>query len=240
MNGKRLKNHATIKVDEDIITWETSYDKCTFYRTLVPLPADATSPPCSKCANPWNSNKSTTNSKASDSSITNKLEISDTVTNTSVTTQTTKASALSTATICSQSLNGTPYVVKKRPLIITKPASRQVTQTSTCHQLITTARPVEKTTSKRIITNAKSGSHGSGLFRASSTPNLKKVGVQGKSSHKKSKGEWASVPDKLPLARVDSKKILNRLRPSVLCWSKEGLVVYQDGPTEFLLTTSLL
>ena len=178
-----MKNHATIRVDEDIITWETSFDKCTFFRTLVST--DSTSPPCSKCANPWKGNNKIT--------TTPKEIVKDTTTETKTSTGT--KSSISTSTIssssslCTQSLNGTPYLVKKRPLIITKPSSRQVTQTSTCHQLITTARPVATS----VTITEKTSRRVNGLVRASSTPNLKKVGVQHKSNVKKSKeqkGKW--------------------------------------------------
>ena len=182
LNGKSLKNHATIRVDEDIITWETSFDKCTFFRTLVST--DSTSPPCSKCANPWKGNNKIT--------TTPKEIVKDTTTETKTSTGT--KSSISTSTIssssslCTQSLNGTPYLVKKRPLIITKPSSRQVTQTSTCHQLITTARPVATTVTEKTSRRVN------GLVRASSTPNLKKVGVQHqkvkKSKEQKSKWEY--------------------------------------------------
>ena len=192
LNGKRLKNHATIRVDENIITWETSFDKCTFFRTLVgtTLPADATSPPCSKCANPWKGHNKistiTSNTTTKLSSTTPKEIVKDT---TETTTESTTGTKSSISSLCTQSLNGTPYLVKKRPLIITKPSSRQVTQTSTCHQLITTARPVATS----VTITEKTSRRVNGLVRASSTPNLKKVGVQHKSNVKKSKeqkGKW--------------------------------------------------
>ena len=193
LNGKRLKNHATIRVDENIITWETSFDKCTFFRTLVgtTLPADATSPPCSKCANPWKGHNkiSTITSNTTTPKEIVKVDTTETTTTEEATTDTGTKSSISS--LCTQSLNGTPYLVKKRPLIITKPSSRQVTQTSTCHQLITTARPVA--TNTVTITEQKTSRRVNGLVRASSTPNLKKVGVQHKSNVKKSKeqkGKW--------------------------------------------------
>ena len=198
-----MKNHATIRVDEDIITWETSFDKCTFFRTLVgPLPADATSPPCSKCANnPWNKSTSRNANNATQISTTStqqeqpeiikettvtssvstaadRIKTKSTTTTSSTTVSSSSSIDTKTSTLCTQSLNGTPYLVKKRPLIITKPSSKQVTQTSSCHQLITTARPVATSTTGVVEKASKRISdHGGSLYRASSTPNLKKVGL---------------------------------------------------------------
>ena len=39
-----MKNQATIVVQEDLVTWESSHDKCTFFRTK---PSHA--PTCTKC-----------------------------------------------------------------------------------------------------------------------------------------------------------------------------------------------
>ena len=43
LGGKLLKNQATIIVREDIVIWESSHDKCTFFRTQPALI------PCTKC-----------------------------------------------------------------------------------------------------------------------------------------------------------------------------------------------
>ena len=49
LNGNILKNHATISVEEDIITWESSHDKCVF-STQTPTGIQApASPPCTRC-----------------------------------------------------------------------------------------------------------------------------------------------------------------------------------------------
>ena len=45
LGGKTLKNHATIVVQEDLVTWESSHDKCTFFRTK----SNHTNIPCTKC-----------------------------------------------------------------------------------------------------------------------------------------------------------------------------------------------
>ena len=58
LNGNTLKNHATISVEEDIITWESSQDKCTFTRSSNnpdgngnnnSIETSKPSPPCTRC-----------------------------------------------------------------------------------------------------------------------------------------------------------------------------------------------
>lgn len=122
LGGTKLKNRATIQVEDNLITWESSYDKCTF--TRVP---NSSTPECKKCSK-------TSEDDNSDNSST-------------------------TSGLCLQSLSGTPYLLKKRPLIITKAN----TQTSNCHQLITTSRHIPAPQAKRPL---------NGLYRAASTPNL--------------------------------------------------------------------
>ena len=51
LGGKLLKNQATIIVREDIVIWESSHDKCTFFRTQPSLV------PCTKCSSNTNTVK---------------------------------------------------------------------------------------------------------------------------------------------------------------------------------------
>ena len=51
LGGKLLKNQATVIVREDIVIWESSHDKCTFFRTQPSLV------PCTKCSSNTNTVK---------------------------------------------------------------------------------------------------------------------------------------------------------------------------------------
>ena len=51
LGGKLLKNQATVIVREDIVIWESSHDKCTFFRTQPSIV------PCTKCSSNTNTVK---------------------------------------------------------------------------------------------------------------------------------------------------------------------------------------
>ena len=158
-----MKNHATISVDEDIITWESSHDKCTFTRSLTSLESTSpSSPPCSRCLTTTSSP-----SVAATTKITKVATLSDQGDTCSDSgSKITKVGTTSgTGGLCSQSLSGTPYIIKRRPLIITKPhlSPEANTQTSTCHQLITSSR------------QSFSDRPSKTLQRTTSTPNLNKL-----------------------------------------------------------------
>lgn len=140
LSGNSLKHHATIIVGQDLVTWESSNDKCTFYRSQPP-PQPPTRLPCTKCNHPARlAIASTSSTTATSSSV---AECTTTTTshktqvwslphlNTSsrppaaaeIPSKTSETTASSPTTVCSNSHNGTPYLVKKRPLINTRPSN---------------------------------------------------------------------------------------------------------------------
>ena len=172
LNGNTLKNHATISVEEDIITWESSQDKCTFTRGNSPdgngnnriTETSETSPPCTRC-----SAASSPAVAVSEASVTTKIDI---ISASSESYNSVNAEGLYSQSL--HSLNGTPYIIKRRPLIITKPhLQNQIeasnTQTSNCHQLITSSRQTVSSDLQRPARKA------TGLQRTTSTPNLSKL-----------------------------------------------------------------
>ena len=175
LNGNTLKNHATISVEEDIITWESSQDKCTFTRGNSPdgngnnkiTETSETSPPCTRC---WMQSAASSPAVAvSSASVTTKIDI---ISASSESYNSINAEGLYSQSL--HSLNGTPYIIKRRPLIITKPhLQNQIeaanTQTSNCHQLITSSRQTVSSDLQRPSRKATV------LQRTTSTPNLSKL-----------------------------------------------------------------
>ena len=175
LNGNTLKNHATISVEEDIITWESYQDKCTFTRGNSPdgngnnkiTETSETSPPCTRC---WMQSAASSPAVAvSAASVTTKIDI---ISASSESYNSINAEGLYSQSL--HSLNGTPYIIKRRPLIITKPhLQNQIeaanTQTSNCHQLITSSRQTVSSDLQRPSRKATV------LQRTTSTPNLSKL-----------------------------------------------------------------
>ena len=177
LNGNTLKNHATISVEEDIITWESYQDKCTFTRGHSPdgngnnkiTETSQTSPPCTRCLTQPPAASSPAAVAVSEASVTTKIDI--------ISASSESYKGINAEDLYSQSLhslNGTPYIIKRRPLIITKPhLQNQIeasnTQTSNCHQLITSSRQTISSDLQRPSRKA------TGLQRTTSTPNLSKL-----------------------------------------------------------------
>ena len=124
------------------------------------------------------------------------------------------------------SLNGTPYIIKRRPLIITKPhLQNQIeaanTQTSNCHQLITSSRQTVSSDLQR-----PSRKQATVLQRTTSTPNLSKL-TKAKVLRSTSKVDIKGMYLKKNLRGSSLKTFLNMFACPLLLFSPCSLYVVQ-------------